>query len=485
MSRSSSEQRSDCGCEPPRELVLCFDGTGNTFRADGGESNILKIFRMLDRTKENRYCYYQRTSITAGSFANAFNPFSNLPTSKIFDQALATSFDQHVIGGYRFIARRWQPGAKIYLFGFSRGAYTARFLNEMLDFAGLISADNEEIIPFVWEAFVKYKFSDKGRERHQTHAELNVCRDTMCRSVGYVHFLGLFDAVNSVAEFNLDESKDTRIQPNPTIMRHAVSLDERRIKFQPVLFQPARARDQVSKRGRVSTWDAQAEAAATTPMGKDSEDGSAHSDPVLHDDFEEVWFAGDHSDVGGGWPADKWAASQVPLMWMIQEATRAGLTFHEDQLKDMGCFDPTAEKFDDQVMRIAEKAELHDSLDYDSGKGVETMFWRFLEWFPWKRPAVQPDGSIKETRWHFKGLRRPLPPDAKIHGSVVRRIVSDPDYRPYNLGFGKKSRQMDYETERREFHSWHHVKKSGLTEYWIKRPDRGRSQHKLGYRTTV
>lgn len=46
--------------ENERELVLCFDGTGNTFRADGGESNILKIFRLLDRTKENRYCYYQR-----------------------------------------------------------------------------------------------------------------------------------------------------------------------------------------------------------------------------------------------------------------------------------------------------------------------------------------------------------------------------------------------------------------------------------------
>lgn len=43
-----------------RELVLCFDGTGNTFRADGGESNILKIFRVLDRTKANRFCYYQR-----------------------------------------------------------------------------------------------------------------------------------------------------------------------------------------------------------------------------------------------------------------------------------------------------------------------------------------------------------------------------------------------------------------------------------------
>lgn len=49
--------------ERDRELVLCFDGTGNTFRADGGESNILRIFRMLDRTKEDRYCYYQRMSV--------------------------------------------------------------------------------------------------------------------------------------------------------------------------------------------------------------------------------------------------------------------------------------------------------------------------------------------------------------------------------------------------------------------------------------
>jgi uncharacterized protein (DUF2235 family) len=53
-----TDKDSDCGCDdPPRELVLCFDGTGNTFRADGGESNILKIFRMLDRTKHNRCMY--------------------------------------------------------------------------------------------------------------------------------------------------------------------------------------------------------------------------------------------------------------------------------------------------------------------------------------------------------------------------------------------------------------------------------------------
>lgn len=56
-----------------RELVLCFDGTGNTYRADGSESNILKIFRMLDRTKENRFCYYQRMLYLPGHLVDFAN----------------------------------------------------------------------------------------------------------------------------------------------------------------------------------------------------------------------------------------------------------------------------------------------------------------------------------------------------------------------------------------------------------------------------
>ena len=60
-----SKEIDPCGCDdaaPTRELVLCFDGTGNTFRADGSETNILKIFRMLDRTAGDQYHYYQRES---------------------------------------------------------------------------------------------------------------------------------------------------------------------------------------------------------------------------------------------------------------------------------------------------------------------------------------------------------------------------------------------------------------------------------------
>ncbi|KAE8356411.1 hypothetical protein BDV28DRAFT_110819 [Aspergillus coremiiformis] len=468
LNTAMCKETDPCGCnedsdQPIRELVLCFDGTGNTFRADGDGSNILKIFRMLDRTKDDRFCYYQPgigTDVTVGSFASlAYQPFSSLPTSKIIDQALATSFNQHVISGYRFLARRWVPGSKIYLFGFSRGAYTARFLNEMLDFAGLISADNEEIIPFVWEAFTRWKFADPGKERDDAEACLRLSRETMCRSPGLVHFLGLFDTVNSVAEFNRDVGKDTEVQPSPRIMRHAVSIDEKRIKFQPVLFEPPPIFGAQAKEIRVSSWAANTEAAMN---------GVPHT--KIDGDYEEVYFAGDHSDVGGGWPSDTTAPSQIPLMWMVQEAILAGLTFDPLQLKKQGCFNPKIEDYDSDLVTAAEKAEIHDSLGYDSGRGVETLFWRLMEYLPIKRPKVAPDGNVHQTRWHGGGLRRPLPPSAKIHSSVLHRLRGDPDYRPYNLGMGNKVPLKGGQEEERQLEQWRCISHGKLCEYWIKLP---------------
>jgi len=64
---------------------------------------------------------------------------------------LGTSFGAHVMGGYKFLMRYYMPGDDIYMFGFSRGAYTARFLAEMLDHIGLLSAGNEEMCHFAWK----------------------------------------------------------------------------------------------------------------------------------------------------------------------------------------------------------------------------------------------------------------------------------------------------------------------------------------------
>jgi uncharacterized protein (DUF2235 family) len=80
------------------------------------------------------------------------------------DSAVGTSFDQHVVGGYKFLMQFYSPGDNIYMFGFSRGSYTARFLSEMLDWIGLITHGNDEMISFAWRTFSSWKAMDDSTE---------------------------------------------------------------------------------------------------------------------------------------------------------------------------------------------------------------------------------------------------------------------------------------------------------------------------------
>lgn len=303
----------------------------------------------------------------------------------------------------------------------------------MIDSIGLISPDNEELIPFVWEAFTTWKFAPKGDTESAADAYqcLKVSRETMCRPVARVHFLGLFDTVNSVAEFHNESDR----RPAPNIMRHALSIDERRIKFQPVLFAPHLLAKSVAS---------------------------------LDLDVEEVYFAGDHSDVGGGHEPDidePWPVSQIPLMWMVQEAMRAGLTFEDAKVAMMGCKSPERDETATCSLDSAEKALLHDSLSYECGGVVDTFFWRLLEHLPFRRPKIGPDGNVKMTRWHTKGLGRIIPEGSKIHGTVIDRLRAEPDYRPFNLGLGRKP---DTDSVR-DIGKWDCIEETGLRQYWVRR----------------
>lgn len=156
-----------------KKFILCFDGTGNKFSGTDADSNILKIYRLLDRNEDDQYHYYQPgigTYVVTASKKDVSHPsrFDRLKSwyTKAKDSAIGTSFAEHVMGGYKvstawcwrinatgtltlilaqFLMRYYNPGDDIFLFGFSRGAYTARFLAEMLDHVGLLSAGNEEM----------------------------------------------------------------------------------------------------------------------------------------------------------------------------------------------------------------------------------------------------------------------------------------------------------------------------------------------------
>lgn len=136
--------------------------------------------------------------------------------------------------------RYYEPGDNIFFFGFSRGSYTARFLSEMLDFVGLLQPGNEELIRFAWKTFAKWQqrkdATEKDKEeRSRLFAFMKAFRETFSRPVSRIRFLGLFDTVNSVPMFEnawLERSKfPYTAQTTARVIRHAVSIDERRAKF--------------------------------------------------------------------------------------------------------------------------------------------------------------------------------------------------------------------------------------------------------------
>jgi uncharacterized protein (DUF2235 family) len=110
---------------------------------------------MLDRSQSHQYHYYQPgigTYVTSHSLGSK-GRIERIKSAykKAQDAALGFSFDEHVLGGYKFLMRYYAPGDDIYFFGFSRGSYTARFLAEMLDYIGLLQPGNEELVRFAWK----------------------------------------------------------------------------------------------------------------------------------------------------------------------------------------------------------------------------------------------------------------------------------------------------------------------------------------------
>ncbi|CAG8377422.1 unnamed protein product [Penicillium salamii] len=240
----------------PKQFVLCFDGTGNKFAGDDSDSNVLKIFRMLDRSKSHQYHYYQPgigTYVTSKSLSS-HGRLQRIKSAyqKAKDSAVGSSFDEHVMGGYKFLMRYYSPGDEIFFIGFSRGSYIARFLAEMLDYIGLLEAGNEELVRFAWKTFAKWQQrSDETQEERDKKKELfkymKAFRETFSRPISRIRFMGLFDTVNSVPRFESAWMQRTKFpytaRSSAKIIRHAVGIDERRAKFRQDLISGPRPRE--------------------------------------------------------------------------------------------------------------------------------------------------------------------------------------------------------------------------------------------------
>ncbi|KAF9029438.1 hypothetical protein BDZ89DRAFT_1065404 [Hymenopellis radicata] len=197
----------------PRTLVLCFDGTSNEYNEQN--TNVVKFFSILHKDDDKQLCYYQAgigTFFAPGVVSPLLEWFA-----KVADEAIAWYLSAH----------NYRAGDKICIFGFSRGAYTARALAGMLYKVGLLPRDNEEQVPFAYRLYTR---EDENGVRLSAGFKRTFCRNVQ------IEFMGVWDTVSSVGVVMGRTLPFTTSNKSIKTFRHALSLDEHRARFKPNLY---------------------------------------------------------------------------------------------------------------------------------------------------------------------------------------------------------------------------------------------------------
>jgi hypothetical protein len=208
-----------------------------------------------------------------------------------------------VRAGYRFLALNYEPGDEIFLFGFSRGAYTARSIAGMIGNTGLLTRKSL-VLGFLGEALERYQHRPAipAGSRFETAPAF---REACCHPDTPITFLGVFDTVGALGVPTMlhtdHEFHDVKLGRGVRVARQALAIDERRRSFAPCLWSVAD--------GSPETVEVLAS------------DGSTGSVPRV----KQVWFQGAHTDVGGGYAES--GLSDMTLLWMTDQARECGLAF--------------------------------------------------------------------------------------------------------------------------------------------------------------
>lgn len=397
-----------------KNIVICCDGTGNEI----GEtmSNVLKLFRILTKSAKQRV-YYNPGVGTIGQ-QNAWQRFKQ-QTRGVFGLATGYGLDDDVLAAYRFLCANYESGDKIYLFGFSRGAYTIRVLAGFINVIGLLRSDQLNLAPYAFSAY-KNSSSRESIIGPNGDASDDAQSDVSSPAVdpalaaawhfsrvagGYavpIEFIGVWDTVASIIvprwerlSLGLQALRYTRTNPRVKTFRQAIAIDERRRMF------------------RLNSW--------TSPQMFRPNPFDANSE--IAQDIRQVWFAGVHADVGGGYREIESGLSKFPLLWMIEQGAAAGVIINRAMVNHLVLGRPRKGSNHVYVPPSA-TGVLHDSM---------TLAWRLLEYWP------------KNARWRewplrsvFAGLYFPqaeprvIPDGALIHRSVLERRRLMPNYRPEN-----------------------------------------------------
>ena len=305
-----------------KRIVFCADGTWD---GTSNNTNVFKLFNSLSITAD-QVTYYDTGVGTDGS-----------PIEKLVGGAFGTGLFQKIKDGYAKIAQVYEAGDETFIFGFSRGAYTARSLAGMIAICGLPTKNFDNNL--LDTAFQAYRNKD---QRAALLASLGAygMDDAKLTMVGVwdtVGSLGIPSVFGGVAPL-LYGFLDTGLHPDVLNAYQALAIDEKRMEFPPTLWTGATAPGQV---------------------------------------LEQLWFCGCHSDVGGGFaPGDNdggTTLSDITLGWMMQKAAALGV-------------------------EIAPAVLAHYSMPLDSKYALDEIHesWKPLYGFPRPR-TVDPASSLSNS----------------------------------------------------------------------------------------
>lgn len=274
-----------------KRIITCSDGTWNA-PTEKVRTNVQKIFDLIEKRDLKgiqQVKFYDEGIGAQGGIV-----------TRMLNGATGKGIDDNIKDIYKCVVWNYEPGDEIYLFGFSRGAYTARSLAGLIRKCGILRKSDLKLIS---KAYDLYRNRDAGPESD----EAKTFKSNYSYEVAHIKFIGVWDTVGSLGiplnAFQWINKKkysfyDTTLSSIIDYAYHAVSIDEQRSNFQPTLW--------------VKSPNADSRA---TPQ-------------VL----EQKWFAGVHSNVGGGYPDE--GLADIALKWIIDKAMATGLAFDEEAIKD-------------------------------------------------------------------------------------------------------------------------------------------------------
>ncbi len=411
--RCQVPQPPDFPPEPTVKKIFVFlDGTGNEFIADSdprkANSNVVKLYTTL-KVAGDQVAYYHPGVGTMGDPGIRWA----IPRfwSKIKGLAFGAGFKANVLDAYRYLMEVYNDGDQIYIFGFSRGSYTARALASLLHGYGLLCRGNEGHLLYAWRMMIdqlkrnREQLKKPQRMRGSGNAHSIKRNDAYAQTfsrIVTIRFMGIWDTVSSVGWIYtpirlLDGAQNPIIQ----VGRHAVSIDERRAFY------------------RDNLWG--------DPVNiNDPEWPETLRSQGIQQDICQVWFPGAHSDVGGSYPQADAAPANEALRWMIGELQQQGAQLCQDRI-DMVLGHPTGPLAANSAYGLPDPPEnkLHKSL-----KGI----WWLLQLLP--QQYYDKDDAIIQRRVPF-GRPRSIPNGAYIHRSAKERLnhtaLGQEPYSPRNL----------------------------------------------------